>query len=229
MAEQKQDDLATQLKQIATAPVKIIGICGSLRKASFNAGLLRVLKEAKLEGIEFEIVPIDKLPVFNQDLENSKDESKDPEPVQELRAKIRAADAIFFSSPEYNYGIASPLKNALDWTSRGAKGSALKGKFATIVGAGGGLGTGRAQYQFRQISVFLSLRLVNKPEVMVKAFEKQEDGKPTVDFATGDLLSEKWKQRLIAQINALRDETRKGKMGDLAFNSLCPSETKEQK
>ena len=64
---------------------------------------------------------------------------------------------------------------------------------------------------------------------MIKAFEKQEDGKPTVDFGSGDLLSDKWKQRLISQVNELRDYTRKQKMGDLAFDSLCPSQTEDKK
>lgn len=133
MAEEAKKDLNEELKKIATTPVKIIGISGSLRKASFNTGLLRVLKDAKLEGIEFEIVSIGDLPVFNQDLENMKDETQDPKAVQEFRAKIRAADAIFFSSPEYNYGVSSPLKNALDWGSRSANGSALKGKWYLFI------------------------------------------------------------------------------------------------
>eukprot|EP01084_Bolivina_argentea_P127625 225662_1 len=215
-SEQKTDCLA-ELNKIMSNPVKIIGISGSLREKSFNTGLLRVLTNTKLEGIEFEVVPIGQLPLFNQDLEDTSDETKDPKPVQEVRNKIRAADAILFSSPEYNYGIASPLKNAIDWCSRA--GNAFKGKSATIIGAGGGGGTAKAQYQLRQIAVFLELRLITKPEVLVKAFSK-EDGKALVDFGTGDLVSDKWKERVIAQINALRDFTRKQRMGDVAFEIL---------
>eukprot|EP00484_Ammonia_sp_Unknown_P020902 CAMPEP_0197030524 /NCGR_PEP_ID=MMETSP1384-20130603/9752_1 /TAXON_ID=29189 /ORGANISM="Ammonia sp." /LENGTH=208 /DNA_ID=CAMNT_0042459901 /DNA_START=129 /DNA_END=755 /DNA_ORIENTATION=- len=203
-----------------STPVKIVGISGSLRKASFNSGLLRVIQQAKLEGIDFEVVSIADLPVFNQDLENSKDESKDPEAVQAVRAKVRGADALFFSSPEYNYGISSPLKNALDWLSRGANGSAIKGKCATVVGAGGGGGTAKAQYQFRQTAVFLELKVVNKPECTIRAFEKEDGDKPVVDFKTGDLLSDKWKGRLIDQVNALRDFTRQQKLGEVAFQLL---------
>mmetsp|Transcript_47555 Transcript_47555/g.42647 ORF Transcript_47555/g.42647 Transcript_47555/m.42647 type:complete len:226 (+) Transcript_47555:107-784(+) len=225
MAEQKQD-LKAELEKIAKAPVKIIGISGSLRKASFNTGLLRYLKDQKLEGIEFEIVSIADLPLFNQDLENPKDESQDPKAVQELRAKVRAADAIFFSSPEYNYGISSPLKNALDWVSRGANGSAIKGKCATIVGGGGGSGTTRGQVAFRQTAVFLDLRLLNKPEVLIKAFEKEESGAPPVDFTNGDLKSDKWKKRLVSQIEALRDLAKKRQFGDIAFKLLCATQEK---
>ena len=57
--------------------------------------------------------------------------------VQDFRAKIRGADAIFFASPEYNYGVSSPLKNALDWASRSANGSAIKGKWYVSAGQRG--------------------------------------------------------------------------------------------
>ena len=84
-----------------------------------------------------------------------------------------------------------------------------------MVGAGGGLGTGRAQYQFRQCAVFLELRMLTKPECLVKAFTDN-----TFDFATGDLLSDTWKERLVKQMNALRDFTRKQKLGDIAYELL---------
>jgi len=220
MAEQKADvNVQETLQKIMSAPVKIIGISGSLRKSSFNTGLLRVIEAAKIDGIEFEIVPMGDLPVFNQDLENMKDETQDPQTVQDFRAKIRAADAIFFASPEYNYGVSSPLKNALDWASRSANGSSLKGKCATIIGGGGGAGTTLAQFQFRQIAVFLELKLINKPEARIKVFE-QEDGKPVVDFAKGDLLSEKWKERVVEQAKALRDFYRRDALGQAAFDLL---------
>ena len=90
---------------------------------------------------------------------------------------------------------------------------------ATIVGAGGGAGTALAQFQLRQIAVFLELHLMNKPEVRIKAFE-QEDGKPVVDFAKGDLLSEKWKERVVEQAKALRDLYRRHALGQAAFDLL---------
>eukprot|EP01083_Nonionella_stella_P244339 850518_1 len=219
-AQEEKRDCLSELNKILTKRVKIIGICGSLRVKSFNQGLLRVLSQTKLDEIDFEIVPIGDLPLFNQDLENTKDESKDPETVQKFRTKIREADAIFFSSPEYNYGISSPLKNALDWASRGANGSCIKNKIATIIGAGGGGGTAKAQFQFRQTAVFLELRLINKPEIVIKAFLKDENGQMPVDFGTGDLIDEKWKKRVIAQIYALRDFYREQNMGKIAFEIL---------
>mmetsp|Transcript_47559 Transcript_47559/g.42652 ORF Transcript_47559/g.42652 Transcript_47559/m.42652 type:complete len:231 (-) Transcript_47559:80-772(-) len=230
MAAEKKD-LKAELEKISKAPIKILGISGSLRKSSFHTGLIRYLESQKLEGVEFSVASIGDLPLFNQDLENPKDEAKDPESVQELRGKIRGADALFISSPEYNYGISSPLKNALDWCSRGANGSALKGKCTTIVG-GGGAGAIRAQIAFRQSAVFLELKMIQRPEVGVRFFEpEKESGKPPVDFSNGDLVSDKWKQRLVAQINTLRDFTRKDKLGNAAFDLLCAtaSDDKEKK
>lgn len=125
------EDVGKQMAKIMTEPVKIIGLSGSLRKASANTGLLRVIETAakSMDGIDFEIVTYSDLPMFNVDLEGD-DATGDPKPVQELRAKIRAADAIFFATTEYNYGISSPLKNAIDWASR--RGNAFKGKWYGI-------------------------------------------------------------------------------------------------
>merc|ERR1712061_611786 len=79
-----------------------------------------------------------------------------------MGAKISAADANFFASPEYNFGITAPFKNALDWASRGQFGNEWKNKCATIVGAGGPGLTHKAQSQFRQICVFLQLKLIDR-------------------------------------------------------------------
>ena len=116
------------MAKIMAAPVKIVGLSGSLRKASANTGLLRVVETAakSLDGIDFEIVRYDDLPMFNEDLEGD-DQSGDPKPVQKFWEKINAADALFFATAEYNYGVSAPLKNAIDWASR--RGNAFKGKW----------------------------------------------------------------------------------------------------
>jgi len=213
------EKIVAALKKVKSTPIKVVGISGSLRKASFHTGLLRYLSSQKLEGMEFEIVSIADLPMFNQDLENLKDESKLPKAVQDFKAKIRAADAFFVACPEYNFGITAPLKNAIDWASRGADSNLWKGKVSTLAGAGGS-GAAKAQIQFRQCCVFLQLQVVDMPQVAIPAFAKEEDGKMPFDFGTGDLLSAKWKERVVAQINLLRDETQKKKMGQIAFE-MC--------
>ena len=86
---------------------------------------------------------MDGIPVFDQD-----EDQNPPEKVKQLKARVRAADAILFVTPEYNYSIPGVLKNAIDWASRPYGDSAWQGKPVAVMGASmGGLGTARAQYQ----------------------------------------------------------------------------------
>ena len=89
-------------------------ICGSLRKASTNAGLLRAIIATKDPRFTFTWVPIIDIPIFNEDVEAK----GIPAPVQAARTIVGKSDAILYGVPEYNYSIASPLKNAYDWLSR---------------------------------------------------------------------------------------------------------------
>ena len=121
--------------------IKILGIAGSLRKASTNRGVLRAAAELLPDGAEMEIFDLDGMPLYNEDLETDL-----PPIVKELREKVRSADAIIFATPEYNYGIPGLLKNAIDWASRPYGQSAWEGKPAAIMGASGGnIATARAQ------------------------------------------------------------------------------------
>lgn len=70
-------------------------------------------------------------------------------PVQKLRDRIRAADALLIVTPEYNYSIPGVLKNAIDWARPPAQ--PFKDKPVAVMGAGPSmLGTARAQYHLRQ-------------------------------------------------------------------------------
>merc|ERR1712228_460232 len=215
----EEKECITELRKIKSTPVKIVGISGSLRKASFHSGLLRYLASQKLEGIDFEIVPIGDLPLFNQDLEDTKDETKQPKAVQAFKAKIRSADAFVITCPEYNFGITAPLKNALDWASRGQDSNLWQGKVAALAGAGGS-GAQKAQIQLRGIAVFLELQIMDRPFMNINAFQPEDDGKNVFDYQTGDLLSKKWKGRMVEQVNLLRDVTKKNKLGQKAFEML---------
>jgi len=142
--------------------VHVLGISGSLRKFSYNAGLLRAASELLPEGMTLEVFDLAPIPLFNQDLTDS---GNIPEPVQQFKALI--------ATPEYNYSMPGVLKNAIDWASRPVQGSPLDGKPLAMMGAGGGMGTSRAQYHLRQIAVFTNLLPLNKPKVTVqRAFEK---------------------------------------------------------
>ncbi|MDR0578899.1 MAG: NAD(P)H-dependent oxidoreductase [Candidatus Accumulibacter sp.] len=152
------------------ASIKLLGIAGSLRKASTNRGLLRAARSRLPEGAEMEIADLSDIPFYNQDI------AEKPAPVRRVLAQIEAADALALASAEYNYSLAPALKNILDWASREPDNTLLAGKPVAILGAGGGMGTSRAQYHLRQICVFLDLRPLNKPEVFANAFAGGFDG-----------------------------------------------------
>ena len=97
-----------------TTPIRVLGIAGSLRKASFNRGLLRAAAEMLPEGMSLEAYEIAALPLYSGDLEAA----GLPEPVQDFQRRIEAADALLFACPEFNYSMAGVLKNAIDWASR---------------------------------------------------------------------------------------------------------------
>src|SRR4029077_6804387 len=128
---------------------------------------------------------IDGFPGFNQDLDQ-----EPPEKVIEFKQKIREADAILFSSPEYNYSIPGVLKNAIDWASRPYGDSAWEGKPAAIMGASpGAVGTARMQYHLRQVMVFLNMYPLNKPEAMIGNCMEKFDSE-------GNLTDEKTKEHI---------------------------------
>ena len=143
--------------------MKILGIPGSLRKASFNRMALEAAKALLPTGATLETFGLDGIPVFSQDLEGSP-----PPRVVELKQAIRAADAVLFCTPEYNYSIPGGLKNAIDWASRPYGDNAWQGKPAALMGASvGNLGTARAQYHLRQSLVFFDMPLLQQPEAYV--------------------------------------------------------------
>jgi chromate reductase len=164
--------------------IGIVGIAGSLRKASFNKAALRAAQKLVPPGASLDLLEIDGLPGFNQD-----DEQSPPAKVVHMKAKIRAADAILFATPEYNYSIPGVLKNAIDWASRPYGDSAWNGKPVAVMGASVGvIGTARAQYHLRQVFVFLDMDAVNQPEVMIHAPKSFDDQGNLTDQKTRELI-----------------------------------------
>jgi chromate reductase, NAD(P)H dehydrogenase (quinone) len=145
------------------AAVRILGIPGSLRKASYNKAALGAAQELLPDGATLPIFELEGIPPFNQD-----DDRQPPARVVELKAGVRAADAILIVTPEYNYSVPGVLKNAIDWASRPFGDSAWVGKPVAVMGASvGALGTARAQYHLRQTFVYLDMYPLNTPEVMI--------------------------------------------------------------
>ena len=140
----------------------ILGICGSLRRASRNMGLLRCARDEMPAGVRLELADISELPFYSEDREKT-------EAVRIFLDQVRSANGFALAVAEYNYSVAPALKNALDWASR-ERGDILAGKPAALMGAGGGMGTSRAQYHLRQTCVYLDLRVLNRPEVFANAF-----------------------------------------------------------
>ena len=145
--------------------IRVSGICGSLREGSFNKGLLRSTVELAPAGMEIQIYTrLGDIPPYNDDVF----QKGDPEPVADLKAFIRGADAILISTPEYNYGVPGVLKNAIDWASRPSGKSALNRKPAAIMGCSPGLGgTIRAQHALRQTFVFTETHVMSQPEIKI--------------------------------------------------------------
>ncbi len=167
--------------------MKIAAFTGSLRKGSFNHGLLIAAQELAPQGMEIEILDIGQLPLFNQDLEMNL-----PAAVVDFKAKVKAADAILIATPEFNYSIPGVLKNALDWGSRPYGTNSFEDKPAAIMGASGGMtATARAQYHLRQTFVFLNVHALNRPEVMVPtAADKFDQNGKLTDQKTRDKIKE---------------------------------------
>jgi chromate reductase, NAD(P)H dehydrogenase (quinone) len=156
-----------------TIPLRILGIAGSLRAASYNRAALRAAVALVPAEATLEIFELDGIPVFSED-----DEKSPPPRVSELKQRIRAADALLIATPEYNHSIPGVLKNAIDWASRPYGDSAWGGKPAAILGASPGmLGTARAQGHLRQVLVALDVHALGQPEVLLanaaKLFDPQ--------------------------------------------------------
>jgi chromate reductase len=187
--------------------VHILGIAGSLRQRSYNRAALRAAEQLVPDGATLEVFDLDGIPLYNQDLNDAP-----PQRVQELKARVRAADALLFVTPEYNFSIPGVLKNAIDWASRANGENAWAGKPVAVMGASTGLmGTSRAQYHLRQVFVFLDMHPVNKPEVMIaKAAEKFDAELNLTDPQARDLVAKllhalvAWTRRLSSGSGASR-------------------------
>lgn len=173
-----------------TPSTKVLALCGSLRAKSSNKGLLRYAQANAPEGMSIAIADLSAIPFYNADI------AETPAAVAQLLAQFADADAFIFGGPEYNYSISPALKNALDWASRAPNNALLGGKAAAIMGAGGGMGTSRAQYHLRQVCVFIDVHPLNKPEVFANAFAGQFD-------ADGNLTDDKIQAAIKAQLTAL--------------------------
>jgi chromate reductase, NAD(P)H dehydrogenase (quinone) len=149
----------------------ILGISGSGRKRSYNSALLEAAKQLLPKDATLEIVDVSRLPLYNQDLEHDL-----PEPVKELKKKIRGADAILIATPEHNYSITAVLKNAIEWGNRPPRDTSWSGKPAAVISASTSLRGGvRAQLHLRQIMIDLDMYPINRPILLVGSAKDKFD------------------------------------------------------
>lgn len=163
--------------------VALVGVCGSMRRASLNRALLVAVGETLPVGTTLDIIESLDLPIFNSDL-------AEPAAVTELKARVRVADGVVFAVPEYNYSIPGGLKNALDWLSRPPAQSPLRGKPVGLVGAASGMsGTIRAQAHMRNILVYSDAPVLGQPEVLIpRAQDRFDASGRLIDESTRALL-----------------------------------------
>ena len=158
------------------ADLKVLGICGSLRKASLNLAALRACGELLPAGMALDIAGIDGLPLFNQDVFDA----GLPEPVKRIRDRIAAADALLIASPEYNFSIPAPLKNVIDWGSRPPNQVFNEKPIAIFSVTPGPVGGARVQYDLRRVLGQLWGHVLPRPEVFIgNAAGKFQDGRLT--------------------------------------------------
>jgi chromate reductase, NAD(P)H dehydrogenase (quinone) len=172
--------------------VALLGICGSLRKASINRALLDAVRETLPATARMVMSEGLDLPIFNSDLD-------DPPGVVELKAAIAGADGVVFGVPEYNYSIPGGLKNALDWVSRPPHSSPLRGKPIGIVGAATGMsGTIRAQSHLRQMLLFSDSPCLSQPEVLIPRAHERFDAQGRLTDPSTRALLERFGAALVA-------------------------------
>jgi chromate reductase len=143
--------------------LRVLGICGSLRKKSFNMAALRAAGELMPPGMTLHITSIADLPMYNQDVLDA----GMPEPVKRFRTEVAQADGVLIASPEYNFSVTAPLKNAIDWASRPPDQVWQDKPIAIFSCTGGPVGGARVQYDLRKILSQIWGLVLPRPEVFI--------------------------------------------------------------
>ena len=140
--------------------MRVLGISGSLRRDSYNSGLLRAAADQLPAGATLEVFDgLKAIPPYDAD----DDVDVAPAPVRALREAMAGADAVLIATPEYNASVPGVLKNALDWASRPHATNPLRGKPAAVVGASTGLfGAVWAQAEARKVLATIGAQVLER-------------------------------------------------------------------
>ena len=176
--------------------MKVLGISGSLRRDSHNTKLLRAAGDLLPPGVELDLWEgLKSVPPYDAD-----DDGGDRDwSLVSLDAAIRDADAVLFSTPEYNHSVPGQLKNALDWVCRPLKDSPLRNKPTAVVGASTGLfGAVWAQAEARKVLASMGANVLDH-ELPVGMADSAFD-------ADGGLVDPELAERLRTHVEALAAE-----------------------
>ncbi|KTD37401.1 NADPH-dependent FMN reductase domain protein [Legionella moravica] len=136
-------------------------IIGSLRNESFNKKLVLALDKLNHPKLQFKILDLHQIPLYNQDIELNP-----PQSVIDLKNEVAHADGILIATPEYNRSIPGVLKNIIDWGSRPYGANSWANKPVAIIGTSPGvIGTAVAQSHLRSILVGIDMFVMGQPEV----------------------------------------------------------------
>lgn len=154
--------------------IKILAIVGSLRKESYNRQLALAAKEVIGDRADFRLLEYHDIPFMNEDIEHPA-----PEAVKRVREEVKAADGIWFFTPEYNHFFPGVLKNLIDWLSRpisDKEPQVLAGKPAAISGISPAMaGTSLAQDHLVTLISFLNMDVMNVPRLVIPNARQQLD------------------------------------------------------
>ena len=174
-----------------TAPIRIVAIAGSLRRASWNRRVLEAARGLAPAGVEIEILELADVPLYNGDLDA---DATRPAAVERLKRAVADADGVLIATPEYNHSVPGVLQNAIDWLSRPVGRSPLAGKPVGIVGASpGALGAARAQQQLKLVLMATLAHVMPHAGVSIGGVAEKFD-------ATGALAHEPTRQFLAAYV-----------------------------
>jgi len=185
------------------ASIKILAIVGSLRKESYNRQLALAAQKAIGNAAELELLEFGDVPLLNQDVEFPA-----PEPVRRVREKVKAADGIWFFTPEYNHFFPGVLKNLIDWLSRPVSDTeplVLAGKPAAISGISPGMsGTGLAQDHLVTLISFLNMKVMNVPRLTIPNAQQQVNQIGQLELIASAPYLEKQAKAFISYIKTLK-------------------------
>lgn len=164
-------------------PLRVIGICGSLRPGSYTRMALEVATQGAQElGAQTRILDLQDYDLVFSDGRKT----PYPEGVQRLRSDVRAADGIIIGTPEYHAGMSGVLKNALDLMGFDEFG----GKMLGLIGVSGGtMGAVNALNSLRAVGRSVHAWVIPHQVAIPQAWKVFDE--------VGNLIDDEYRQRLL--------------------------------